>query len=273
AEQHVAAGDLAVGGASDQPLLAPRVHADPPGPIDLVEEPVHHDDEHDDREQARRGLNLERRNVVGEAVDEPHDAEPGGERSRAAEHGAESDWPAIGLRRTVHRRGDRRNDEDRLEPLAEHEHRDVDDARRRALGGGRVRRPTGGHDREDGEDRDDRRRANQGCDPASARPMSTDSLAPSIFSGAQPPARRSNRSLEASYAPRNAMHAINIESITIKFIGIWADQRSRLTGARVAPVSNPNQFTRNWQLRRFVDSRFNSLHGARAGAYFARCPQ
>ena len=123
-----------------QRLLAPAVHPDPAGPVDLVEEPVHHDEQHDDGEQARSRPGRRAPGSLGEAVDDADGDEPGDERRSNASARAGRDRPLIRAR-ADHVGGDGGEHEDALEPFAEHEHRDVEDARAEIAMRGRIGEP------------------------------------------------------------------------------------------------------------------------------------
>ena len=90
-----------------------------------MEEPVHHDEQHDDCQQARRGLNCKRRGV--DCVDNRDNDEPGhhsrcDRRTRADRHGPPID--GVGPEEAG---GDDREHENRLQSLTEDEDTAVDD--------------------------------------------------------------------------------------------------------------------------------------------------
>ena len=108
-------------------FAAAIVRPDPAAPINLVEEPVHDHEQHDDREQSGGGLQIQRGDVVGERA---HDADcdhPGDKCRDEGERGSPGDRPPVGPRGADHAGGDRREDENAFEPFAEDEHADVED--------------------------------------------------------------------------------------------------------------------------------------------------
>ena len=62
-----------------------------PRPVHLVEKPVHHHEQHDDGEQPGRGLDVERGDVLREAVDDGDSEAPGDEGGNEREQRAEGD--------------------------------------------------------------------------------------------------------------------------------------------------------------------------------------
>ena len=104
-------------GLGEEPLAALVVHRDPPGPVDLVKEPVHDHQQHDDGQQARRRLDVEGRRVHG--VDEGDDDEPRRHARHERAGGPPRDRPAVDPVRAHHARRHRREHEDRLQPLPE----------------------------------------------------------------------------------------------------------------------------------------------------------
>ena len=110
--------------AGEEPAAVAVVLGDPAGPVDPVEEPVHHEQEHDQRRQAGRRLHVELSAV--EAADQPHDAEPGRDAREQRRAAAERNGPAIDAVCAEEARRDRREHENRLEALPEHEDRAVE---------------------------------------------------------------------------------------------------------------------------------------------------
>ena len=102
------------------------MHRDPAAPVDLVEKPVHDHEEDDDREEARRRLEIEGGDARGEVADDADGDEPGDERGHEAEADADGDRAAIDLVRPDHAGRESREDEDALKALAKHEDRDVE---------------------------------------------------------------------------------------------------------------------------------------------------
>jgi hypothetical protein len=85
AEQREAEKEVAPVARPDLHQEAPPtavVARDPPGPVDAVEEPVHDDEQDDDREHTGRGLDVEARTAEG--AERSDDDEPGGERRATA---------------------------------------------------------------------------------------------------------------------------------------------------------------------------------------------
>jgi hypothetical protein len=123
AEQHRVAGSLRVAG-EQAAAAAIVVTGDPAGPVDLVEEPVHHEQQHEQRRQAGGRLDVELAAV--EAADQPDDAEPGRDPREDRGPAADGDGLAVDAVGAEEARGDRRQHEDRLEALAEDEDRAVD---------------------------------------------------------------------------------------------------------------------------------------------------
>ena len=148
AQQRAAAG---VGAAREAAPLR-VVRGDPAGPVDLVEEPVHDDKEHRDRDQAGGRLEVEAR--AAERADHADRDEPGSDGGDEREHRA----PAAGRRQLPvvadEARGERGEHEHCLEPLAEDEQAGVDDDRARGevgAGDGRVGHAVGCCDRLPGQ--------------------------------------------------------------------------------------------------------------------------
>ena len=80
-----------------QRLLLAVVHGYPAAPVNLVEKPVHHHQQHNDRQQACRRLQIERRNAVRQILHDARRDEPGDQRrherrqTRRPEPGLRSD--------------------------------------------------------------------------------------------------------------------------------------------------------------------------------------
>ena len=125
-------------GRAEQPAPALVVVGDPAGPVELVEEPVHHEQQHDDRGDA--GGRLHRQAVAAEHADDPDRQEPGRDRGQQREPPADGDGLAVGAVGAEEARGDRRQHEDRLQALAEDEHAAVDHRGRGAHLVGRIGR-------------------------------------------------------------------------------------------------------------------------------------
>src|SRR3954471_24283828 len=125
------------------------MHGDPPGPVDLVEEPVHHDEQHDDREQSGRCLDVERWDILREAVDDADRDAPGEERRGKRHSGAGRYRALVGTPLAGHVCGNCCQDQDALESLTEHKDRDVEHARTKVTVPGGVREAAGGEHLED----------------------------------------------------------------------------------------------------------------------------
>ena len=111
-----------------------------------MEEPVHDDEQDDDREESGRGLDVEARRA--ERAERRDDDEPRRERRGGPDARAGRDRAAVHAVGIVEPRGDGREDEDALEALAEDEDRAVGDDRAMAemRDLGRVRRAAAGGD-------------------------------------------------------------------------------------------------------------------------------
>ena len=134
------------GSVEDPPALAVAV-GDPAAPVDLVEEPVHHHQQHDHRQQPGRRLHGEA--AAAELAQHPGGEEPGDDGGREAGAGADRDRLPVGRAGADHAGGHRGQDEDRLQPLAEDQQPAVEDdgAVAEVGGGGRVGGAAGGGER------------------------------------------------------------------------------------------------------------------------------
>ena len=114
-----------------------------------MEEPVHDDQQDDDREQPGGGLEVEGGDVVGEAFDDADGDEPGDQGEGEGAGGAGGDRPLVGAFGARHVRGDRGEDEDALEPLAEDQDGDIQHARPEVPSGQGVGKAPGPEDLQD----------------------------------------------------------------------------------------------------------------------------
>lgn len=119
------AGVVAISLAQEMLLLA-GVHHDPAAPIDLVKEPVHDDEQHENGQQAGGGLEIERGDAVAEAGEDADGDEPGDGGGDEAEAYARHDGAAVALVLADHTGHDGGEDEHTLEALAEDEDRDIE---------------------------------------------------------------------------------------------------------------------------------------------------
>ena len=100
------------------------MRGDPARPIHLVKEPVHHHQQHDQRRDPGRGLHVELAAV--EPADQPHHEQPRPDPSRDRRAAARDHRPAIHPIPTQKRSHHRRQHQNRLEPLTEHQNRAID---------------------------------------------------------------------------------------------------------------------------------------------------
>ena len=107
------------------------VRPDPAAPINLVEEPVHDDEQHDDGEEACGGLQVECGDVVGQCAHDADGDHPGDKGGEKGEPGAPGDRPAEGAAGAGHAGGDGGEDENALKAFAKDEDADVEYRQRR----------------------------------------------------------------------------------------------------------------------------------------------
>jgi hypothetical protein len=100
------------------------VIGDPTGPVDLMKEPVHHEQQHDQRRQPRRGLDVELAAV--KLADEPDDHEPGGDAGADRPRPSDRNRAPVDAVRAEEAGHHRREHEDRLQALAKHQDRAVE---------------------------------------------------------------------------------------------------------------------------------------------------
>ena len=138
--------EQAGGGRSPNPWRLPAgflpaiVHGHPAAPVDLMEKPVHDDEQNDDREQAGDGLQGQGRDAIGKIFHDAHGDEPGDQRGDESDARAGDDRLAVRLAFARHAGGDGCENQDAFQALAENEHADVQNRRRRAgIGHGRIR--------------------------------------------------------------------------------------------------------------------------------------
>jgi FAD/FMN-containing dehydrogenase len=108
--------------APEELTLLASVQRDPTCPVELVEEPVHHDHEDYHRQKPGGCLHMECGDALGERVDDPDRDPPGDERGDEAEHGSRGYRSLIGLAGARPAGRDRREHQDALEPFAEDQH-------------------------------------------------------------------------------------------------------------------------------------------------------
>jgi hypothetical protein len=134
---HPAAGDLGGARIFEQCLSAAIVSANPAAPIDLVKEPVHDDQQHDDCQQPGSGLQIERRHVVAQRTNDPHRDHPRDQTGDKRNARAERNWPAMGASSACHARSDRCQNQNAFQPLAKDENPNVQKGHGRAGVGAR----------------------------------------------------------------------------------------------------------------------------------------
>ena len=134
------------GPTSTSRRAAAVVARDPARPVDAVEEPIHDDEQDDDREQSGRGLHVEARRAEG--AERRDDDEPRRERCGSPDARTGRDRPAVDAVGVVEPGRDGREDEDALEALAKDEDRAVGDdgAMAEVRDVGRVGRAAAGGD-------------------------------------------------------------------------------------------------------------------------------
>ena len=112
--------------------FAPAImRADPAAPINLVKEPVHDHEQNDDGEKSGRGLQIERRHVVAERINNAHCDEPGDQGGDECDARADRNRTPMRLFRAGHARGDRGQNENALQSLAKNQNPDVEKRNRR----------------------------------------------------------------------------------------------------------------------------------------------
>ena len=93
-----------------------------------MEEPVHHQQQHEDGEKTGGRLDLERRQRDGQVAHDADRETPCDDGGTGAERDAQEDGLLIAPSGPRHVRGDGRQDQDALEPFAEDQNGDVEDA-------------------------------------------------------------------------------------------------------------------------------------------------
>ena len=111
-----------------QPLALAVEPPDPLAPVDAVEEPVRHEQQHGDRHEAHHRLELLAELVEG--LQQRLGEQPREPRRDEAQHRADEDGPPQAALRAHEGGGDGGEDEHRLQALAEHEDGRVGDDRR-----------------------------------------------------------------------------------------------------------------------------------------------
>src|SRR3954467_1455734 len=101
------------------------MRANPAAPVDLVEEPVHDHEQHQDCEQSGCGLQVESRNAFTELAYESSGDEPGGQRGDESESGTGPNGAPMGLGRTGHAGGDSGKDQDAFQAFTKNQNADV----------------------------------------------------------------------------------------------------------------------------------------------------
>ena len=102
----------------------------PAAPVNLVEKPVHDHEQNDDREQTRRRLQIERRDVVAQLAHDADRDKPRHQTGAKRNRGADRNRPAMLTFRAHHARGDRGENEDAFQPFAENKDADIEKSRR-----------------------------------------------------------------------------------------------------------------------------------------------
>ena len=118
-------------------------------------------EQHDDGDEPGRRLQMQRRDAVGQALDDADGDEPGDQRGGERRAGAGHDGPLIALARADHVGGHGGEHEDALESFAEHEDSDVEDTRAEVAVRKRIGEAAGA---EDLQQQDGRHRADSGSD-------------------------------------------------------------------------------------------------------------
>ncbi len=92
-----------------------------------MEEPIHHHQKDDDGKEAGGRLEIECRDALIELVDDPHRDEPGDEGGNEADAGAAEHRELVPAEGADHVRGQRGQDQDAFQPLAENQDGDIED--------------------------------------------------------------------------------------------------------------------------------------------------
>jgi len=91
-----------------------------------VEEPVHHHEKDDDRQEAGRRLHLQRGQTLGQRIDDADCTEPGDEGGAKGEAEARGDWLLVGAPATHHVGRQGGDHEDALQPFPEDQHGNIE---------------------------------------------------------------------------------------------------------------------------------------------------
>ncbi len=139
-EESAEDGLAGLAGVFGEGAFAAIVVCDPAGPVDLVEEPVHHDQEHHDGEEAGGGLDFQGGDVEGcvKGGEEADDDEPGGDAGEKRKAGTDGDGLPVGFPRADQTGGESGEDQNRFEAFAENEDTGIEDdgGVTEAIGGG-----------------------------------------------------------------------------------------------------------------------------------------
>ena len=157
-EEREAPPDPRTGAVLEERLLPFAVHRNPAGPVDLVEEPVHHEQQDENRDEPGGGLNVEGGHALGQAVEDADGNQPGNQRGDDRQAGADANRTLERTALADHVRRDRGEHEDALEAFAEHQDGDIEHARAQLPVDRGVGEPAGVQDLQD-QDGSDRRRS------------------------------------------------------------------------------------------------------------------
>ena len=108
------------------------VRADPAAPINLVKEPVHNHEQNDNGEKSGRGLQVERRHIVAQRINNSDRYEPRDQGSDECDAGTGRNRTPMRLFRAGHARGDRGQNENALQSFAKNQDPNVEKRDRRA---------------------------------------------------------------------------------------------------------------------------------------------
>jgi hypothetical protein len=158
----------------EQRFATAIVRADPTAPINLVEEPIHNHEQHDDGEKSGRRLQIECAHVVAERTDNSDSDEPGDQSRAKRDTRAGRDRLSVRAFRAGHAGGDRRQHEDAFESFTKNKNTDIEKRDRRTrVRLGRIRRAMR-RDSLPHDHRDDPDRSHENTDPKNDTPQPID---------------------------------------------------------------------------------------------------
>ena len=108
------------------------VHGDPASPVNLMEEPVHHNKQNEDGQQAGGCLDIERIDALCQVIHDTHGNKPGQECCEEGDASTGCDRAPVGFLRFHHAGSDCRKHQNALQSLSEYQDTDVQNLRKGA---------------------------------------------------------------------------------------------------------------------------------------------